>query len=359
MLPLPIRTCWQMVRAWLCPRGGLANGWLRVAAIVHLSCAAGGAIAAEPPLVDAVVSIGITVTDLDRSVGFYRDVLSFREVRRYEVAGEDYERLYGTFGLRLASAELALGGESIELMQVLAPAGRPIPAGSRSNDRWFQHIAIITRDMERAYAHLRAQRVAHASPGPQRLPDWNPNAGGIMAFYFRDPDGNHLEILQFPPDKGDRRWHAPGDALFLGIDHTAIVVADTAASTRFYQDLLGLQVAGTSENYGPEQERLNNVFGARLLITAFRAAAGPGVELLEYLAPADGRPMPQDTRVADLWHWQINMRSAEPEAVWRRSRHAATLISPQAVSFADQAAGFRTGIMMRDPDGHATLVQQR
>jgi hypothetical protein len=59
---------------------------------------------------------------------------------------------------------------------------------------------------------------------------------------------------------------------------------------------------GESENFGPEQERLNNVFGARLRITALRAPDGPGVELLEYLAPRDGRPFPPDTRASDLWH---------------------------------------------------------
>ncbi len=64
--------------------------------------------------------------------------------------------------------------------------------------------------------------------------------------------------------------------MFLGIDHTAIVVDDTNASLRFYRDTLGMQVAGESENYDVEQEHLNNVFGARLRITALRAAAGPG-----------------------------------------------------------------------------------
>src|SRR5262249_38354332 len=71
------------------------------------------------------------------------------------------------------------------------------------NDRWFQHVVIIVRDMDRAYAHLRAHGIAHASTEPQRLPDWNPGAGGIKAFYFRDPDGHFLEILSFPPGKGD------------------------------------------------------------------------------------------------------------------------------------------------------------
>ena len=60
------------------------------------------------------------------------------------------------------------------------------------------------------------------------MPDWNPSAGGIRAFYFRDPDRHVLEVIWFPAGKGAPRWqrHAP-TALFLGIDHTAIVVADT------------------------------------------------------------------------------------------------------------------------------------
>ena len=57
------------------------------------------------------------------------------------------------------------------------------------------------------------------------------------------------------------------------------MVDDTDASLRLYRDSLGLKVAGESENYDVEQEHLNNVFGARLRITALRAAAGPGIEL--------------------------------------------------------------------------------
>jgi catechol 2,3-dioxygenase-like lactoylglutathione lyase family enzyme len=256
---------------------------------------------------------------------------------------------------------LRLGDEFIELTEVMTPRGRPIPVDSRSNDRWFQHVAIIVSDMARAYHHLREHRVQHASPAPQRLPDWNPNAGGIEAFYFRDPDGNHLEILHFPEGKGDPKWHRPaGDALFLGIDHTAIVVEDTDASLAFYRDHLGLTVAGESENHGPEQERLNNVFGARLRITALRAPAGPGIELLEYLAPRDGRPMPADTRASDLWHWQVNLLTDGADAATgaiRAGHHR--LVSPGAVELPDDGLGFSHGVMARDPDGHALLFVQR
>jgi catechol 2,3-dioxygenase-like lactoylglutathione lyase family enzyme len=301
---------------------------------------------ASPPVtyaVQSVDSIGITVNDLDRAVDFYTHVLTFEKVAEHEVAGDAYEHLFGVFGVRLRVARLRLGDESIELMQFLAPRGRATPVDSRSNDRWFQHVAIIVSDMSEAYARLRQFKVEHASSGPQRLPDWNPNAGGIEAFYFRDPDGNHLEILHFPQGKGAAKWHAAHGKLFLGIDHTAIVVADTEASLRFYRDRLGLKVVGTSENYGTEQEHLNNVFGAHLAITALRAPRGPGIEFLEYLAPRGGRPIPADTQANDDWYWQINLRV----------RDATALGAKQTL---DGSLGFRSGVVVKDPDGHASLI---
>src|SRR5215813_7145325 len=263
-----------------------------------------GARAAASSLALAVDSVDITVSDMDRAVDFYSRVLTFKKVRDTEVAGETYENLEGVFGVRMRVVRLQLGDEFIELTEYLAPKGRPIAPGARSNDRSFQHIAIIVSDMDKAYAWLRQNKVEHASTGPQRLPDWNKNAAGIKAFYFKDPDGHPLEVLQFPPDKGAEKWHRPSDKLFLGIDHTAIVVGDTDESLHFYRDLLGMRIAGNSENYGTEQEHLNNVFGAHLRITALRGASGPGIELLEYLAPRDGRPYPSDEHANDVVHRQ-------------------------------------------------------
>jgi catechol 2,3-dioxygenase-like lactoylglutathione lyase family enzyme len=295
----------------------------------------------SPPIaVSAVDSIGITVNDLDRAIDFYSRVLTFEKEAEREVAGPEYEHLFGVFGMRLRMARMKLGDEHIELMQFLAPRGRPSPADSRSNDRWFQHVALIVSDMDKAYARLRTFKVEHASSGPQRLPDWNPNAGGIQAFYFRDPDGNPLEILHFPPDKGAPKWKQRSDKLFLGIDHTAIVVGDTEASLRFYRDRLGLRVVGASENYGTEQEHLNNVFGAHLAITALRAPSGPGIEFLEYLAPRGGRPIPTDTQANDDWYWQINLRAR----------------TSGLVQLPDDTLGFRAGAIFKDPDGHASLI---
>ncbi|MGH9794700.1 MAG: VOC family protein [Candidatus Acidiferrales bacterium] len=329
---------------------------------LHLAPAARGQSTSAAAQVSALTvdSIGMTVSDMDRAVAFYTGVLTFEKLSDREVAGPEYERLQGVFGARVRVVRLRLGEEIVELTEYLAPKGRPIPADSRSNDRWFQHIAVIVSDMDRAYARLREHGAAHASTGPQKLPDYIPAAAGIRAFYFKDPDGHHLEILQFPAGKGDAKWRRASDRLFLGIDHTAIVVSDTDASLRFYRDTLGMTVAGESENYGPEQEHLNNVFGARLRITALRAASGPGIELLEYLAPRDGRATPLDWKANDLTHWQTNVVVASAEAGAAATRARKFLwVSPGAVRLPDALLGFRRAITVRDPDGHAVQLIEK
>ena len=331
-----------------------------LALLLAFGSVASTALAESPggrPLVSAVEAVGVTVADMDRSVDFYSRVLSFEKVSDVEVTGAEYERLQGVFGLRMRVVRMKLGDELIELSEYLAPRGRPIPVDSRSHDRWFQHVAIIVSDMDQAYRRLREHKVEHASSGPQRLPDWNSSAGGIRAFYFKDPDGHVLEILAFPPDKGDPKWHRPDGRLFLGIDHTAIVVADTDASLRFYRDVLGLKVVGESENYDTEQEHLNNVFGARLRITALRAGAGPGIELLEYLAPRDGRPMPPDAKANDLQHWQTRLATGDAVAAALAARASrAAFVSPGVIAVHDRALGFGKGFLVRDPDGHALEI---
>ena len=313
--------------------------------------------AARGAAVAAVGAIALTVSDMDRSVAFYTSVLEFRQVADTVVTGDGYGRLEGVPGSRVRVVRLQLGDETLQLMAWLHPTGRPAPTGAHSNDRWFQHVAIIVSDMARAYAVLEAHGVERVSPAPQRLPDWNPNAGGIRAFYFHDPDGHPLEILQFPAGKGDPKWQRTNGRLFLGIDHTAIVVRDTDTSLRFYRDLLGLKIAGKSLNYGPEQERLNNVPGARLRITSLRAAAGPGIEFLEYLSPRDGRPAPLDERANDLVHWQTVTASADLDLLASRLTAAGTrFVSPGVVAVDDRALGFDRGFLVRDPDGHVVQV---
>jgi MIP family channel proteins len=340
------------------PSVSVAALWLLLVSVLAAPAvpAQPGVAPAQPETARAVAvgAIGLTVSDMPRSVAFYSSVLGFESISDVEVSGQAYEQLSGVAGMQARIVTMRLGDERIELTEYRTPRGRAAPPDSRSNDAWFQHVAIITGDMEQAYSWLRRHNVEHVSPGPQRLPDWNPAAGGIVAFYFRDPDGHPLEVLQFPSGKGAAHWHRPSERIFLGIDHTAIVVADTERSLRFYRDTLGLQVAGESENWGPEQERLNDVPGARLRITTLRAGSGPGIELLEYRHPRTGRPAPVDAAVNDLTHWHTTVVGADPAAWAARLRRARVqFVSPAVVPLPDRALGFAAGFLARDPDGHA------
>src|SRR6266513_1838929 len=315
-------------------------------------------IFAQSPKV-AVESVGMTISDMDRAVEFY-SALTFRKISDVEVLGEVFEHLEGVFGARMRIVRMQLGDEYLDLTQYLAPPGRPIPADSRSNDLWFQHIAIVVRDMDQAFEKLRAFKVQFVSTGPQTLPPSIKAAAGIKAFYFRDPDQHNLEIIYFPPGKGDLRWQEKSDNLFLGIDHTAIGISNTEGNLKFYRDLLGLRKAGESENFGTEQEHLNQVFGAHLHITGMRASAGPGIEFLEYLTPRDGRPRSADVRANDIVHWQTIVLTEDVDILAKKLRDAhVPFVSPGVIVMPRDKAGFSKGALFSDPDAHGVLLIQK
>ncbi|HWS97632.1 MAG TPA: VOC family protein, partial [Candidatus Methylomirabilis sp.] len=224
----------------------------------------------------------------------------------------------------------------------------------------FQHVAIIVSDMTRAYEVLRQNHVQSISSYPQTLPEWNPNAAGIKAFYFQDPDGHPLEVLQFPSGKGDLKWQQPNGRLFLGIDHTAIAISNTDASLAFYGTLLGMRVAGESDNYGFEQEHLNNVFGAHLRITALRGPSGIGVEFLNYLTPRGGRPAAANASPTDIDHHETvivvdDLAGLDAEL----QAHNFSGVSVKQIADSRLLFNASRAELVRDPDGHFLLLLQR
>lgn len=243
-------------------------------------------------------TIVLTVSDLDRAIAFYTQALEFQLVA-------DLTSPKSATDMR--SATLKLGDEQIRLQQDLDWQGRAMPEDSRSNDCWFQHLAIVVSDMERAYQQIHRFSVTAISTAPQTIPLENEAAAGIQSFKFKDHDLHPLELICFPPAKGQPQWHR-ADRLFLGIDHTAIVVSDTATSLKFYCDYLGMQVEGGSFNWGETQARMDDLPNPQVRITALRPLQGGlGIELLDYLEPADGRPFPPDLVPADIAYVRVEM----------------------------------------------------
>src|SRR5207302_11287531 len=134
------------------------------------------------------------------------------------------------------------------------------------------------------------------------------------------------------------------------------VVSDTERSLHFYRDTLGMRVAGSSENYGTEQEHLNNVFGAHLRITALRAQHGPGIEFLEYVTPAGGRRLPVDTRASDVWVWQLNLCASQPAAFELSLTEGHWQLISGATELPHGERGSQRALITRAPHGRASVM---
>ena len=201
--------------------------------------------------------------------------------------------------------------------------------------------------------------MTHVSTSPQTLPDYITAAAGIKAFYFRDPDGHNLEIIYFPRGKGNPKWQKNTDQIFLGIDHTAIGISETPIQQAFYE-MLGLKIAGKSENYGSEQEHLNQVFGARLEISGLMAQKGIGIELLEYIAPPGGKKYPVNSQVSDLWHWHASIEVADLDALYPQLKNRdIEIVSKETVQLKNTKLNALKGMLIRDIDGHAVLLFEK
>ncbi len=315
------------------------------------------ALLAAAPTRAAVVEverISITVSDLDRTEAFYRDGLGFHTLARRGVDDPATQRLLGV-PKPAETLTMQLGREQVEFVRYRIP-GRKYPAGSQSPDLWFQHFAVVVTDMDAAYARLQRVRFQPISKGgPQTLPEED---GHVRAFKFRDPDGHPLELLYFPPGQGRATWSAGHPTqVDLGIDHTAICVSSSAASTAFYTTLLGMKVAYEVVNRGPAQERLDGTFDAMVRITGLRPSSpdGLGIELLDYRAPPTGRRPPADARGDDVWHAHVVLRvDALDELVAALDHAGVRFVSPGIVQL---AGGVRAAEVV-DPDGHAVVVEQ-
>src|SRR5262250_1955131 len=235
-------------------------------------------------IVCRVMWSAFTIADADRETTFFTKVLSFEKVSDFRVIGSEYDKMEGVFNTNMRIVHLKLGEQIVELTQYISPpTGRPIPVPSYSNDAWFEHMAIVVSDMDAAYKVLQDNKVRQISAYPITIPPSNSGAAGIQAIKFHDPEGHDLELLHFPPGKGDPSWQKPTNKLFLGLSHTAMTVESSEREVTFYRDLLGLRVGGFTLYSGETQEVLDNLFNDTCLVTELMpVSAPPHIELLDY-----------------------------------------------------------------------------
>ena len=302
--------------------------------------------------VQKIRAISSTVSDVKRSLEFYIKAFSFKLVSDLTLDGSYYSQLEGIQPTPIRIVTLQLGSEQIELREYLDMTEKPIPTDSQSNDLWFQHLAIVVRNIDRAYKHIQSFDLKAISSGLQTLQN------GIRAFKFKDPDGHDLEIIWFPPDQSKNKWQQNTEELFFGIDHSAITVADTEQSLKFYRDLLGMEVEESNINSGEIQAHLDGLSKAEVRVTSLRPhQGGIGIELLDYIKPGTGRPFPNDWQSYDLATMQVQPVVENLEAAVNTLRENGTeIISPHVVQFPDSYP-YRKACSIKDPNRHImTLI---
>jgi catechol 2,3-dioxygenase-like lactoylglutathione lyase family enzyme len=136
---------------------------------------------------------GITVSNLEHSLAFWRDVLGFELSHSAHQKGELAQEITGVEGAEIKLAVLkAPGGHKIELLEYLAPADRK-RANLRSCDVGSVHVALLVENLDAVLAQIAASGW-EAAGKPQRLTK-GPNAGKRVV-YVRDPDGSTIELMQ-------------------------------------------------------------------------------------------------------------------------------------------------------------------
>ena len=307
-----------------------------------------------------LVRVVITVADLEAMAAFYRDALGLNVGPAQVVCDPAWPTLLGLpAGTAVRAAHVRFGAETLALA-AFDPPGAAYPAERASNDQWFQHVALVTGDIEAVWERLEGAKPEAITEGakpeaitegaPVLLP---PNTGSVTAFKFRDPEGHPLELIAFPKGVGDPRWQQ-GSPGIRGYDHTAISVTDLDRSLPFYTDLLGFHVGGQSLNTGSEQDRLDGLSGIHVDVVALQpaAVATPHVELLHYRTPP-GRTSAAEVKANDVAAVRQVHRVDDLRGVVARLQAARVpFVSPGIVAFQDggQAAA------VRDPDGHMIVL---
>jgi catechol 2,3-dioxygenase-like lactoylglutathione lyase family enzyme len=303
-------------------------------------------------LVQKLSRITLICHQADRLAEFYIRAFGFACVGDSPKIDPGFAELIGLAQGQVRIMSLRLGNQTIALAET-RPPGRSYPGDIPGWDRRFQHFAIVVADMPAAYGNLQATHnwSAISTNGPQVLP---PSSGGVTAFKFRDPEGHPLEMLAFAPGATLAHWAIKSGTLCLGIDHSAISVADTSRSVAFY-NRLGLARSASSLNVGREQEKLDNLPGSIVEVTALvpPMQTVPHVELLCYCGSFDRRELLPNRNDVAATQLVFEVERDALDAIIARNSDTTISSSTTSESGEVQAA------LLRDPDGHLLCVESR
>ncbi len=142
-----------------------------------------------------MMHVGLCVSDLNRSIRFYRDGLGFEEAGGLEISGEPTASLVEIPDLELRAVYLDRDGLRIELLHYSSPGSVGVAEARPMNQLGLTHMAVRVENLDDAIAKLTALGGTALEHTRIRDPEYNSEI-----IYLTDPDGTRLELVQVPND---------------------------------------------------------------------------------------------------------------------------------------------------------------
>jgi len=270
-------------------------------------------------MISGLNHVGIGVSDLERSLPFYRKVLGFKKVV-FDLTAWDpviCQVIGRSVKTRTVLLENEIGGGAIKLVQLLprhdhgtGHRAGPIASDRKWGDPGHLEVAVEVSDVHRTYAEFeKADLNILLSPQHWQIPG---TLDGTY-FYVTDPDGTFVEVIDGAKKGAFSHHHG-----VCGLNHIAIGVSNMDRSLGFYCRSLGfsslIDVSGTF----PGEERLVGKKINLRIVMLGHPNGGCRVELVQVLPPNRPKPIPREKRWGDIGVMEAALEVKDMEKTVRK-----------------------------------------
>ena len=142
-------------------------------------------------MIESLGHVGLSVSDMEKSLEFYRDHLGMKVLMELDVQDERIGRLVGIAGTKCKITHLQLGNGVLELFEYTQPRGNNIARDMRQCDHGISHFGFEVSDFHTHIEKLRERNVEFLGEPVEFRKD-------VWVAYFRGPDGEVVEFRQQP-----------------------------------------------------------------------------------------------------------------------------------------------------------------
>ena len=140
--------------------------------------------------------IAIVAKDIDTMIHFYTNVLGFKLLRRFNNQSEELRKGIGVADAEAIMAHLSVPNTDVEIELFQFKNSVQISDSLPANATGYRHFSIVVKDLQETYNKLKQKKVFFLSePITVKMPK---EVAGLKFVYFRDPEGNIIELNQLP-----------------------------------------------------------------------------------------------------------------------------------------------------------------